>query len=109
VRRAGQQRVALEDRHVRFRQHHLDIVEQRREEGPVARHFSDALLAVPPDRYNQRGADAVPAVNPARFWLQANTQGIARRLSTPPLSPRRDGREPIRSRSITSIGVAARK
>ena len=46
----------------------------------------------------------------ARAWLQANTQGIARRLPSAASWPsRRDGREPSVIRSITSIGVAVRK
>jgi hypothetical protein len=53
---ARQQRVALEDAGVRLRQHHLDVVDQRVEERPVARHFRQRLDAMLLQRALQRGA-----------------------------------------------------
>ncbi len=44
-----------------------------------------------------------------RFCVQEKTQGMARRLSMPLPLRLEAGREPISSRSMTSIGVASRK
>jgi hypothetical protein len=44
-----------------------------------------------------------------RHCVQANTHGIARRSCTPRMLRRLAGREPSAIRSMTSIGVAARK
>jgi hypothetical protein len=45
----------------------------------------------------------------ARVWVQANTQGMARRSRMPCMVRREAGRDPMFMRSITSIGVAWRK
>jgi hypothetical protein len=45
----------------------------------------------------------------SRFWVQAKIQGMARRLSTPPLGLRLAGREPSGSLPSSISGVAARK
>ncbi len=47
--------------------------------------------------------------NTKRACVQANTHGIARSAWTPPCLRRDDGREPMRMRSMTSIGVASLK
>ena len=45
----------------------------------------------------------------ARLWVQAKTQGMARRLASEAAWLRRAGREPIGKSSIAAIGVAWRK
>ena len=71
--------------------------------------LSSASPAAP--RTSRKLSSALPAPNQPvirwRFWLQPNTQGMARRSARLAAPKRRAGREPILSRTSSSTGLAA--
>ena len=84
----GQARIALEDVRVGLGQHHLDVVHQRAEERPVARHLGERFAAV-------------AAESPAPARCRRHTSRSGRRGSATRRTPR-ESRAASRSRRDAS-------